>query len=206
MTWILLTAAATLGLLVADFWDSKTGARVLKPLASAGFVSLAWSGNAIDTPYGTAILAGLALSFVGDVCLLSARKRWFLAGLVAFALAHVGYVVAFAQFQPPLSWVAIYGAGLLVPAVMVHRWLIPHVDAAMRLPVRAYMAIITIMLATATAAVVTSAPITVVIGAALFYLSDLSVARDRFVTPAFSNRLWGLPLYYAAQLILASTC
>lgn len=206
MIWIFVTVAATLGLLTADFVESKAAMRVLKPLASAGFVGLAWSGNATDTPYGTAILAALVLSFVGDVCLLSGRARWFLAGLVAFALAHVGYVVAFAHFHPPLHWVAIYAAGLLIPAVMIHRWLLPHVEAAMRLPVRAYMAIITIMLATATAAAFESAPISVVVGAALFYLSDLSVARDRFVTSSFNNRLWGLPLYYAAQLILASTC
>jgi hypothetical protein len=36
-----------------------------------------------------------------------------------------------------------------------------------------------------------------------FYLSDLAVARDRFVARAFVNRLWGLPLYYAAQILFA---
>ena len=42
-------------------------------------------------------------------------------------------------------------------------------------------------------------------GALAFYLSDLSVARDRFVRPAFVNRAWGLPLYYGAQFVLAAT-
>ena len=42
-------------------------------------------------------------------------------------------------------------------------------------------------------------------GALAFYLSDLSVARDRFIREAFVNRLWGLPLYYGAQLLLAAT-
>jgi hypothetical protein len=46
---------------------------------------------------------------------------------------------------------------------------------------------------------------TIALGASLFAISDLSVARDRFVARAFVNRLWGLPLYFAAQLILAST-
>jgi hypothetical protein len=40
-------------------------------------------------------------------------------------------------------------------------------------------------------------------GAIAFYLSDLSVARDRFVAPGFVNRLWGIPLYYFAQLLFA---
>ncbi|MDD3992851.1 MAG: hypothetical protein PHV70_11955 [Desulfobacteraceae bacterium] len=34
-------------------------------------------------------------------------------------------------------------------------------------------------------------------------MSDLFVARQRFVAPAFSNRLLGLPLYYIGQFLLA---
>jgi uncharacterized membrane protein YhhN len=41
------------------------------------------------------------------------------------------------------------------------------------------------------------------IGAVMFAVSDIFVARDRFVSPSVANRLWGLPLYYAAQLIFA---
>ena len=45
-------------------------------------------------------------------------------------------------------------------------------------------------------------------------LNDLSVFRgfkvmidqvDRFTGAGFGNRLWGLPLYYAAQLVFAAT-
>jgi hypothetical protein len=43
----------------------------------------------------------------------------------------------------------------------------------------------------------------IVVGALAFYASDLSVARDRFVVHEFVNRLWGLPLYFGAQLVLA---
>jgi len=39
-------------------------------------------------------------------------------------------------------------------------------------------------------------------GGVLFFASDLAVARERFVARAFSNRVWGLPCYYAAQLLL----
>jgi uncharacterized membrane protein YhhN len=48
-------------------------------------------------------------------------------------------------------------------------------------------------------------PWTAAAGAVLFYLSDLAVARHRFVRPAFLNRAWGLPAYYAGQLLLAWT-
>lgn len=54
-------------------------------------------------------------------------------------------------------------------------------------------------------AVAGSSNLVIYAGAALFYLSDLAVARHRFVAPGPENKLIGLPLYYAAQLILAST-
>jgi uncharacterized membrane protein YhhN len=43
----------------------------------------------------------------------------------------------------------------------------------------------------------------VIFGAVSFYISDLFVARDRFFKTEFSNRLLGLPLYYAGQFLLA---
>jgi len=43
------------------------------------------------------------------------------------------------------------------------------------------------------------------VGAFAFYLSDLAVARQRFVAKSFWNKAWGLPLYFGAQLILAWT-
>ena len=39
-------------------------------------------------------------------------------------------------------------------------------------------------------------------GALLFYLSDLCVARERFVVKSKWNGIVGLPLYYAGQLML----
>jgi uncharacterized membrane protein YhhN len=205
MIWILLTAAATGALLVADRSANKRALRLFKPIASAGFIGLAWSSSPLDNPYGTAILVALALSFVGDICLLSARANWFLAGLVSFALAHVAYVVAFTRFAPLPSRVILLAAVLAVPTIMIHRWLMPHVERGMRVPVQAYMLIITLMLATAGAAVLAGATPHVIVGATLFYLSDLAVARERFIAPGFVNRVWGLPTYYAAQLVLAST-
>jgi hypothetical protein len=45
----------------------------------------------------------------------------------------------------------------------------------------------------------------VLAGALLFALSDLAVARDRFVHAGFANKLWGWPTYFGAQLLLAWT-
>ena len=43
----------------------------------------------------------------------------------------------------------------------------------------------------------------VLAGAWGFAISDLAVARDQFVTPGYQNRLWGLPLYFGSQMLLA---
>ena len=40
-------------------------------------------------------------------------------------------------------------------------------------------------------------------GAVLFYCSDIFIARHQFVTRQYLNRLAGLPLYYAAQFMIA---
>jgi uncharacterized membrane protein YhhN len=61
------------------------------------------------------------------------------------------------------------------------------------------------MVALAFAASVATGSLRFAAGALAFAASDVFVARHRFVAPGPLNRTWGLPLYYAAQLLLAST-
>ena len=39
----------------------------------------------------------------------------------------------------------------------------------------------------------------------VFALSDLAVARNQFVAPGPANGLWGTPLYFVSQLLLAAS-
>jgi hypothetical protein len=48
-----------------------------------------------------------------------------------------------------------------------------------------------------------TADVRIPVGATAFYLSDVFVAREQFVAKAVANRMWGLPLYYLAQVLLA---
>jgi uncharacterized membrane protein YhhN len=91
------------------------------------------------------------------------------------------------------------------PAIVVLRWLQPNLSEKMRIPVVAYVAVISLMVVTAAGATASTGRGAIGLGAICFYLSDLHVARDRFVSRSFWNKSWGLPLYYAAQLLLAST-
>ena len=206
--WMVLTAAALIGLLAAELRGTRWGVYVCKPLASTGFVGVALSAipaGALGSGYGRAVLAALVLSWIGDVLLMSNRSALFLAGLGVFLLAHVGFGAAFWLRGQSLAWTAAALIGLAVPALAVSRWLRPHLPADMRVPVHAYIVVITCMLALAVGTVAAGSPEIILTGALAFYLSDLSVARDRFVHESFANKLWGLPLYYAAQLCLAAS-
>ena len=178
------------------------GQWVFKPLASTAFVAAAIANGAHRTPYGAAVLAGLVFSWWGDVLLLSRAKRVFLAGLVAFLLGHVAYSVAFLRRGVSAGATAVSLLLMLVPLYFVGRWLVPSVERPMRVPVLAYMVVITNMVALAIGTVAARGEPLVLVGAVAFYLSDLSVARDRFIAPGWSNKLWGWPLYYGAQLVL----
>jgi len=208
--WILLTIAALIGLLaaeylVAEYRGSRWGIYTCKPLASLGFLGAALAAGAADSLYGRAVLAALVLSWIGDVLLMSSRSAVFLAGLGAFLLAHVAFGAAFCLRGEAWPWTAGALALLILPAAAVSRWLRPHLPPEMRVPVHAYIAVITGMLALAVGTAAAGSSILILVGALAFYLSDLSVANDRFVRPGFLNRLWGLPLYYAAQLYLAAS-
>lgn len=200
-----VTAVALAALLVAEWRGAKRVEWVAKPIASAGFIYAAVAHGALGSAYGRAILAGLGLSMAGDVLLIPKAQAAFLLGLGSFLLGHVAYAVAFVTRGASYS-VALAAAALLaIPASVVGRWLWPHVPKEMRGPVAAYILVISAMVALALGSVAKLGGATVILGAVMFYASDLSVARDRFVAPGFGNRLWGLPLYYAAQLVLAST-
>ena len=202
MEWgfVALTVVSVGWLLVAE--RTGSGQRfVAKPLASAGFVGLAIAGGALDSGFGTWVLVALVLSALGDVFLLGSSQSAFLAGLGAFLIAHIAYAVAFTN--PGLNargLIAVVPLALF--ALVVWRWLAPHLAARLRGPVALYVVAITTIGVMAVAS--GAGDIRVPVGAGLFIASDLAVARHTFVAPGYRNKLWGLPLYYAAQVLLAS--
>jgi len=204
VVFIFATAACVAALLVAEYRASRLGVWLAKPAAAVCFVAAALSFGALDSSYGRVVLAGLVFSLCGDVLLIPQGKpRVFQAGVAAFGVGHVAYLAAFVlRFESALLAV-ICAAAAALALLRVFSWLRPQLPSDMVIPVRAYMAVISAMLVAAAAAAPSSPWI--LVGAAMFYVSDLAVARDRFVASGFANRVWGLPLYFAAQLVLAST-
>jgi uncharacterized membrane protein YhhN len=189
-------------LLAAEYRGSRAGIWLAKPAASTVFLCAALAQHALATRYGQLVLTALAFSWLGDVLLIPEKRPGaFRAGVAAFGLAHVAYLAAFASrgLEPLRAGLAAGPAALALVAAV--RWLRPHLPAELRGSVYAYMAVLSAMLVAGAGA--SAADPTIFAGAFLFYLSDLSVARDRFVAPGFANGAIGLPLYYAAQLVLA---
>jgi uncharacterized membrane protein YhhN len=214
------SCALACAVLVVAEWRGPARLRIAAKLAaSAAFVAtgalaleLGRHGEtgADHVQLGHAIVTGLVLGAIGDACLLARGKRWFLAGLVAFLLGHLAYVAGIAMLEPAERWPGDAGwlaavpasAGLAMLAVLWPRL------GSLRLPVIAYVATISAMvIAAITAARGAALPAPyrgrLVAGASVFFISDLAVARDRFVAPSFANKLCGLPAYYAGQLLLA---
>ena len=96
-------------------------------------------------------------------------------------------VLRAAGHNPPVNAVTVAcGVGSLIAA------LVGAVSTCLTGPTNA---IITAMVAMAMGTTVATGDARVAIGAVMFFVSDLSVARDKFVAPGFGNRAWGLPLY-----------
>lgn len=190
--------------LTADRSGRKTLEWVGKPMAAVAFVLVGLYSGALDTRYGQWIIAGLLLGAAGDVLLIPlGRPRVFLAGMAAFLLGHVAYVVAFATRDLHIGAAVLAAAVMTISAIGFARWLLPKTPQDFRVPVLAYLVVIGIMVVVALSALAGGAHWLIAVGAIGFAVSDLSVARDRFVAPGFVNRAWGLPLYFASQLMIA---
>lgn len=199
------TAVALCALLLAEKRDDTRLRFMTKPIASTGFLLAAWGAGAFTSPYGQWIFAALIGCWWGDVLLIPKGRGFFLAGLVAFLLGHVGFIAAFWIHGIDWSWAGIAVVPAAIIAGLVYRWLAPQVPDPLRTPVLAYTIVITIMVITAAGALGAGGHPLMLGGAVAFWLSDISVARDRFTGAGFANRAWGLPAYFAACVILAST-
>lgn len=202
-----LALALLMGLVKAEKTKQPKWILVFKTPLSLLFI-LAWSLQpSQNTAFAGLIFIALVFCLGGDILLALGSRTTFLCGLVSFLLGHVIYAAAFfvvGRVGPPMAVGTIL---LTVSAVSVWRWLEPHLGN-MRTPVMAYMVVISIMVCGAFGVIDDpTIPVhvrgSIFAGAILFYISDLFVARQRFVIDAHVNRAVGLPLYYVAQFLLA---
>jgi uncharacterized membrane protein YhhN len=186
--------------------QSSLWSGVFKIIASTTMLLIVVAGVPPLDGYAVLLTTGLVASWVGDLALSFTGRRAFLSGLVSFAGAHVLYTAGFfARSSMDLVSIAVAGVATGLTAAAILAWLSPHLPEPMALPVTVYIGIISVMVV---AAFGTSGELPdprIPTAAVLFATSDVLVARQQFVKSELANRVFGLPIYYVAQVLFAFT-
>lgn len=153
--------------------------------------------------YARLVALGLLLSAIGDALLEGSGSRFFLGGMLAFLLGHLGYAGAFLyDTRRPAALLALPFAAWMVAVFGVLR----HGMGPLAAPVAVYMAAIATMMWRA-AARVGHAPAatawTGVAGAVLFGLSDSLIALNQFHAPIAGVAYPIILLYWLGQAGIA---
>jgi uncharacterized membrane protein YhhN len=204
---IILGIILLFGLLYYEKKKNRIPSLITKSTVSLLFVMTALLQPHPVPAYYHYLFVGLIFCLTGDVCLALPREKAFKAGLVAFLIGHIFYIFSFSSLIQIRHWIS---AGLFIIfglSALIFLWLRPHLKA-MLIPVLLYILVITVMASGAWAVFWKSSfPISgralILAGSLCFYFSDVFVARDKFIKEEYTNRLLGLPLYYAGQFLPA---
>lgn len=211
--WLALTFVFALGDWVAVGAGMNRLRRVTKPGAMlallAGF-SLAggWQGNTFW--FGL----GLVFSLAGDIFLMLPAGA-FMAGLGAFLLAHICYIIGFSQGLLWPGWEAVFPLLAIAAAdFLIYRRLRRALMARprgrwMRFPLHAYQIVISTMFVTAALTLWRAdwphpADWLASAGALLFVISDSVLAINRFASPFRGGKLMVIISYHLGQIALIS--
>lgn len=197
-----LVAALTL----AEFKENRLAQRLFKPVAAIGFILIALCVGVPETLYTQLVLLGLIACAFGDIFLLSrSSQKLFLAGMASFALGHFAYLTAFVLLPSDgYTLMDFVKSGVVIFAGFgIYNWLKPHLPKDMKIPVTIYVFIILIMVINALRLPADGPLLLAMVGAVMFAVSDIFVARDRFVSPSPKNALAITPLYFGAQALIA---
>ena len=204
---IILGIILLLGLLYYEKKKDRAPLLIVKSILSLLFVVTALLQPHSVPAYYHYLLVGLIFCLIGDVCLALPQEKAFMVGLVSFLLGHVLYISAFLSLVQVSHW---FSPGVFIIfgiSAFIFFWLRPHLKS-MLIPVLLYIVVITVMASGAWAvfwksSFQISGRAFILAGSLCFYVSDLFVARDKFIKEEYRNQLLGLPLYYAGQFLLA---
>jgi uncharacterized membrane protein YhhN len=198
---LLIGAAVTAA---ADWWavasERQAVEYVAKPLTLVLLLAMAIALDPAVSARRGWFVAGLVFSLVGDVLLMLPRDL-FVGGLGSFLAGHLCYIVGLTRHGGGAESLAVAGAAVIVVGIVPARRILPaahRADRALLGPVVAYMLVISAMVACAAA----SGRVLAGVGAALFYVSDASIAWDRFVRKWSWARIWIMMTYHLGQACL----
>ncbi len=185
---------------VAVLREVKPAEYVAKPLALALLIAAAIAMDPTDDTVRIWFVVALGFCLLGDVLLMIPRD-WFLYGLGAFFVGHLGYIVGLQLAGRSGLWfvigMAVVAVGIAVVGVRIVRATRAKAPE-LAVPVTAYMAVISVMVASAFGTRNGFAAA----GALLFFASDAIIAWNRFVTPKRIAPVGIMVTYHLGQLLL----
>jgi uncharacterized membrane protein YhhN len=189
-----------------DWWAVGTGRRnaevIFKPLAMVMLVGVAAVAGPDGAGARALVVVAAVFGVLGDAALLGSGTKWFIRGLLAFAIGHSFYVAAALVVGVGATawWGAAFVAGLFA-------WrFVPLVVPAARASGGGAMMGAVLFYATVIAAMVITAAGTgrwlAAAGAGLFAISDWVLGQRQFVGPDTFHRLAVMVPYHVGQTML----
>ena len=178
--------------------DNRPLEYVCKPLTMVALVFVAMTLDPSSDAARWLLVIGLLLSMAGDIFLMLPADL-FVPGLASFLLAHIFYVVALAALGVGLGGLVTGVVVAGVAAALIGRRIVAGAaaaDAALRIPVIAYMTAISAMVTFAFGTGVLFA----VGGALLFFVSDAVLGWTRFVRQFPRSRQLVIVTYHLGQM------
>ncbi|UCE04406.1 MAG: lysoplasmalogenase [bacterium] len=213
LVYYLIIALLTLFVILlirAELAGNQKQIYLFKPLSTTLVIIVAalsiFVPDKYNLSYTLAIILGLLFSFSGDVVLMFKSKRAFMIGLILFLIAHVVYSIVFTVYSGFVKRDLISAVVLILLAIIIYFYLYPGLEK-MKIPVFVYIIVISLMMNRAISTFSGkffnySQALLISIGAALFYISDLILAINKFRKPFKYHRI-NLAFYYSGQLLIA---
>ena len=187
---------------------------VTKPLVLLAMIGFFAYHGGLSTPWLPFFIA-LVFSVIGDVFLMAERTRYFIAGMAAFALAHVAYVYGFSQWAVP-GWVYIPAVIVLLVIVLAFSIYIETQCKGSSVPriqkhlFKIYGVLVAGMTLVAWLSLAREGwgkvpAVMAGVGASFFTLSDLMIALGRLEKRIPHERFWVIMTYHIAQMLLLSS-
>ncbi len=153
------------------------------------------------------ILVGvLIFSWIGDLLLMGGGDSYFMAGLLAFLIAQIGYSFALYQStfgKPKLRFINLIP--LVIYGVILLNMLWSGMDQVMQIGILVYaLGILTMVFVASIRLGFTNnrSYVLVLLGSSLFVLSDSLIALNKFYIPIPHDDVLIMSTYIAAQLLL----
>jgi alkenylglycerophosphocholine hydrolase len=195
---VIYITSAIVFMAVKIFTPNFTGSFVIKVIPALSLSLAVLLAGPMKISHRIAMLTGALFCGAGDVILDIDRVRFFVPGLAAFLLGHIGFLALFWMRRSFAGSRRVWAIPVLLVALTMAIVLIPRLGPFMA-PVLAYLAVITIM---TVLAIMSDVRPMAAAGAGLFMLSDALLALAKFVFNGQPSPLFTIPVYFAGLFLL----